>query len=696
MTGGDVANDDTIVCRNDTYGAYVWTPGGSSWTQMMTTSSMVLNTDAGLDANGEYIVPEMGCYEVAIAPSNSSRIYCAWNGYVYRTDNKGAGWTRTAFSHVTFGDLANHFLYRMNGPHMRVHPTDPDTCVIGTQSDGAFYTTNGGTSWTAVSGVLSPTTNGPAMFVQFDPNNGSTVYIGSDGRGVYQSTTGVSGTFSLTTSGPTTFQSMLHDKFSRLWVCSGRNGVAAGSNNTWKFVSGSWTNFGVGGSFPQQVHCIVSDPNNTNNLFAAIDSGDIYTSTNAGGAWSAPTAQSGTRGTKTGEPGWQASTQTLENYMSNGNMLMLSTGRMIFFEGIGNWYSDTPSTTTTWTPMSRGLENLVVNKIISPPAGTLVVGCWDRPVFNCLDKDTYPAKHGLNYSQSIMHGWSVDYAKTDPTFIVCHATDNGGNGGGGFSSNGGSTWTLFTTQPGAASIYGGGIAARNTTDFVVIHGQTPTNPRFTNNGGSTWATSTVSGVSGGWQGSNNLHRQIITCDANGDFYAYNEGSAAPGVYKSTDRGANFSLVSSGRLHGGSAGGIDAFNAQLEAVPGASFIGQMCFTAGDIGGSVAGSFLRCTNSGVTWTAVSGVTEVKHFGFGKAKPSGGGHPAVYIVGWVGGTATTNYGVWRSDDFEQSTPTWTRISTYPLGWSGVVTSVCGDMNTYGLCYVGYRTAGAAYIQS
>jgi hypothetical protein len=755
LSNVSIANDDTIVVRTDTYGEYLW--NGASWVQLATTLTMVNGTDIGQDANGDLIEPPYGCYEICIAPSNSQILYKMYNGYVYKSTNQGGNWTRTAFTQRVFGD-SNYFNSRRFGSRMAIHPTDPNTVVATTQSNGAFYTTDGGSNWTAISGITNPTTNGPGMLVTFDPTNGNTVSIASAGVGVYQSTTGVAGTFSAISSGtpPTlkNFRRLYHDKYSRLWALTD-----SGTHVTYLYSGGTWTNKNLG-SYTNRVYSIVASPSTANNIWAAMDGGDIITSTNAGSSWTDPNIPP-IRVAGGGEPGWFS--QTLENSMTNGNMVTTSTGRIIFAEGIGAWYTDSPGATTTWNSMSKGIEQLVVNKIISPPSGVPITSCWDRPVFRLPSLTAYPANHGINYTQSIMHGWGCDYAKSDPTCIVVHATDNGGAAAGGKSTDGGQNWVLFAKQPvvlsnvntnastasgnntlhftsgtvpadifvgmgladqtapftqipsgtgvvswtattvvmsaNATSIinsgdpilfgssYGGGIAAATNQNFVVIHGSSPQTPRYTLDGGTTWASSTVTGVTDGWQDGNNaLHRQIITCDYAGVFYAYNSGTN-PGVYKSTDGGVNFTKVFTGHMAGASTAGADGFNAQLEAVPGASYTGRLVYTSGDSGGSIFGAFTRSTDSGVTWAAISNVTEVKHFGFGKAKPGGGGHPTVFIVGWLSGV----YGVYRSDDFEQATPTWTLLGTFPLGRSDIVTTVCGDINTYNTFYIGYRGSGA-----
>ena len=140
LTGIDIAPDDTMVVRTDTYGAYIW--NGSEWQQLVTSLSMpAANVDTG---NAE------GVYEIRIAPSNTNILYMEYLGQVYRSSDKGATWTDTNFAHVVQDPNDTH---RVNGQKMAVDPINPDVVYAGTGQDGLFVTMNGGTSWDRVSAL---------------------------------------------------------------------------------------------------------------------------------------------------------------------------------------------------------------------------------------------------------------------------------------------------------------------------------------------------------------------------------------------------------------------------------------------------------------------------------------------------------------------------------------------------------------
>ena len=141
VTGISIANDGTMVVRTDTNGAYLW--NGSQWVQLITTSSM----PAAFDFSGE------GVYEIQVAASNSSIMYMTFDGYVFKTTNKGTTWTQTAFAGFNDSGDASNDSYRMNGQKMAIDPNNPNIVYVGTPSNGMYVTTNGGSTWSQVSAI---------------------------------------------------------------------------------------------------------------------------------------------------------------------------------------------------------------------------------------------------------------------------------------------------------------------------------------------------------------------------------------------------------------------------------------------------------------------------------------------------------------------------------------------------------------
>ncbi|MDE2375117.1 MAG: hypothetical protein KGL96_12885, partial [Hyphomicrobiales bacterium] len=108
VTGMDIAPDDTMVVRTDSYGAYLW--NGTQWQQLVTATSMpaafIPTNSVGASNAGT------GVYEIQIAPSNSNILYMMYDGYVFKSSNKGTTWTQTSFAPVT---ESSNTAYRMDG-----------------------------------------------------------------------------------------------------------------------------------------------------------------------------------------------------------------------------------------------------------------------------------------------------------------------------------------------------------------------------------------------------------------------------------------------------------------------------------------------------------------------------------------------------------------------------------------------------
>ena len=92
VTGLDIAPDGTMVGRTDTYGAYIW--NGTQWQQLVTATSMptAFTTQDAIQP----MYGQQGVSEIQIAPSNSSIMYMMYDGYVFKSTNKGTTWTQLA------------------------------------------------------------------------------------------------------------------------------------------------------------------------------------------------------------------------------------------------------------------------------------------------------------------------------------------------------------------------------------------------------------------------------------------------------------------------------------------------------------------------------------------------------------------------------------------------------------------------
>jgi photosystem II stability/assembly factor-like uncharacterized protein len=671
LTGLDISADgSTRLVRTDTYGAYIWNDTFSKWTQLVTKNSM-----PAIDIKVDNAA---GVYEIRVAPNLPTRVYMAYRGYIYRSDSRGSHWARTPFPIVSMNANDN---FRTWGQKISIDPINPDVVYFGTPQNGLFVTTDGGASWQAVSGVpASKAVNGntfPGIAgIVFIPSSGTTagktntILAASYGNGVFKSTN-AGASWSAIAGGPKDVGYAV--------VSSTGIYYAVGDSNSslWSYADGVWTEL----LSKTSIQAVAVDPFNPQHIVITNPGGSPNESFNGGGTW----------------PGFdrnnQASTDIpwLANtgYMSIGGLAFdpVVPGKLWASAGVGVWYATklppkypvTGSWTAAavWNDQSVGIEQLVANQIIVPPGGKPVLASWDRPFFYVNDPEVFPSAYGP-VNGSFNMGWSLDYASSDPKFIVGIA-DWGKSEASGYSTDGGQTWTPFASYPNGRSA--GGIAASTPTNIVV----SPSNnspPYYTKDGGVTWKQISIDGVSSngdtGWGWAYYTNRHIVAADrvVAGTFYIYNY---LKGLYRSVDGGANWTLVHSGAISDWSGAG-----ARLQSVPGHA--GHLFFTSGGQGGDHRPSeipLMRSVDGGATWTKVTNVFEVRAFGFGAALTN---YPTIYIVGWV----NRIYGIWRSDDIAQS---WVQVADFPLGSLDGITTIDGDKQVYGTVYVGFGGSGYAY---
>jgi len=671
VTGLDISTDgSTRVARTDTYGAYIWDDPSSQWMQLVTTNSMP-PIDIKVDNNA-------GVYEIRVAPKLPTRLYMAYQGYVYRSDNRGSSWTRTTFANVSMNPNDS---FRTRGQKIAVDPANPDVVYVGTSQNGLFVTTDGAT-WKSVSAVPASQKDGGGNYpgisgIAFDTSLGvkdgktNTIFATSYGNGVYESTN--AGASWSAIGGPSNV----------IYAAVSSTGVyyAVGTDNSlWSFQNSTWSKLHT---VRDGIQTVAVNPFNPKEIALQTPGGNLDVSYDGGLVWSGVNWRNQLKST---DIPWLASSG---KYMSVGGTLFDPSvpNALWLSAGVGVWSTKLPtenfqwSAPVIWNDQSIGIEQLVSSQVIIPPGGKPVLASWDRPFFYVNDPAVFPSTYGP-VNGSFAMGWSLDYASSDPSFLVGIA-DWWGIEESGYSKDGGRSWAPFATYPPTITNgkIGGSIAASTPTNFV----WSPSNnspPYYTKDGGVTWTQILIGGVpttgETGWGWAYYTNRHIVAADrvAAGTFYMYNY---LKGLYRSIDGGATWALLRSGEIS--SSSGV---NARLQSVPGHA--GHLFFTSGHQGVDLHPAekpFMHSVDGGVTWTIVSNVLEVRAFGFGAALTN---YPTIFVVGWV----KRAYGIWRSDDHAQS---WVKIADFPLGSLDSVPTIDGDKNVYGTVYVGFGGSGYAY---
>jgi photosystem II stability/assembly factor-like uncharacterized protein len=203
-------------------------------------------------------------YNVEVAASNPNTLYTlCTNGTVQKSTDAGATWSTTAASGVT--------LYGYYDNILAVSPVDANVVLVA--GFNMKKTTNGGTSWSSVptAGHVDNHT------LEFAPGSSTTFYSGNDG-GLFR-----------TSDGGTTWtglnKGLAITQFYRLGLSTLTFGLltaGAQDNGNMKLSGGAWTEItnadGMGGFI---------DFSNNNNIYATIQYGSLFRSTNGGASWTA-------------------------------------------------------------------------------------------------------------------------------------------------------------------------------------------------------------------------------------------------------------------------------------------------------------------------------------------------------------------------------------------------------------------------
>ena len=239
----------------------------------------------------------------------------------------------------------------------------------------------------------------------------------------------------------------------------------------------------------------------------------------------------------------------------------MDPNELIASAGVGVWTTSLPTTNFTtntpvvWTSESIGIEQLVANEIIVPPGGDPVLASWDRPFFYIDNANAYPSTYSPNTGATLTDGWSIDYASSNPNFLVGIA-DNWGLEESGYSTNGGQTWTPFASfMPGAGTNFIGGTIAASSPTNIIWAPADGYQPYYTLNGGETWNPINLPGVSD-WSGFDftyALDARTVTADRvlPNTFYLYYAGDWAGrrlmALYETTNGGVTWTQMYSDEI-----------------------------------------------------------------------------------------------------------------------------------------------------
>ncbi len=708
VTGLSFSDDgSTRLVRTDGFGGYRW--AGDRWRLNVSAVSLpAADVRPGLGG---------GVLAVAVAPSDGSIAYMAFNHGLYRSEDGARTWARVLSGVST----AANDDFRTSGPRLVVDPRDPEVVYYGTQLGGLYLTRDGGASWSRVSAreIAAPlvvdiddksargSVSRPTNVMEKKPHLASAgisaiavdraggtvggrsalVYAVSYGNGVYRSRDG-GGSWSKIS--PAAIASVGYLRV----LGNGDVMVTSRSDPTdlkalgevWRFRGGAWSEVTPTPSDNWRV--VAADPRTPGLVAAMASGGRLALSRDYGATWKVLKRTQDS----TGDVGWLAwALNGGTNFMSVGEIAFdpVRAGRLWFAEGTGVWYADVDAgaATVDWHSQSRGIEQLVPTGVVAPPGGKPLLTAWDRPLFRSEAPETYPTRYGpVNRFGS---AWSIDWSVSDPDYVVANVASHqwpSDPSTSGYSTDGGKTWNKFSSIPqgstNAVTTFGFGsmaVSAPGNIVWVPAYGR---RPEYTKDGGRTWLPITLPGVSNYSLVDNKayyVNRQVIAADKTtpGTFYLYVLNT---GTYRTTDGGRSWTQMSDNTAMKGS---DYNWNVTLKAVPGHP--GELYITPGQLSGTTTQPFKHSTDAGKTWTNVIGITGVTAFGYGKPFP-GTDHPAIYLAGYLNG----KYGIYRSTD---NTRTWTYLTDYPDGRTPTVVAIDGDKTITGRLYLAIGGSGWTY---
>ena len=615
------AESGLVYARTDMGGAYRWDSSLNRW---------VAITDMMNRTNSNY----MGILSIALDPTDTNRVYMmtgkytdswAGNGAVLVSTNRGNSWTIVPLSFKVGGNEEG----RGCGERLAVDPNLPSVLFMGSGGDdggtsGLWKSTNYGSSW---SQVTSFNTTANINFVIFDKSSSSSgsatqrIFIGvknTGGQSLYVSTNGGS-SWSVVSGQPSGLMAIRADIASgylyTTWANSaGPNNATSGAVWRYQISNGTWTNITpASGSYGYSgISVDAQNPNHiivcTLDLWWPLD--QVWRSTNGGSSWTylmwnpsnnqviANFDRSYAPWTSIRTPHWLADIK-IDPFNSN---------KAMFVTGYGIWACDNISAaTTTWYFKDNVLEEMVPIEIISPPSGALLLSAnGDQGVFRHDNLDASPASGvALNVGTSL----SIDYAEGLPSKIVAAFNTSPY---GAYSTNGGTSWTNFSSYPSGATAGGSKAIAISADGNRIVWAPSNAQLSYSTNNGASWTTCGGGAPAGYWPESDRVNSN--------KFYYYDPVNGR--LWVSTNGGTSFTQMSTAYP---TLPSWQSYNGSVNAVFGRE--GDIWITTG------AGGLYHSTDSGTSATKVNSVTEAYLIGFGMAS-TGGTYPAIYLHGIVGG--------------------------------------------------------------
>lgn len=687
----------TRVARADVYGAYLWLPNEDRWAQMVTTSNMPADLQVQNAAND-------GVFEVVVAPSDPDRIYMAFKGGVYRTNDRAISFVRTAPLGGANVDFDANSSYRANGPFMAVDPKNPDLVMFATPSNGLWRSANGGSTWTQVPLPRGkPPGGGGCGVLWFAPEAARAqgeVWTVLPGYGVYVSADGGMNFKPLPNRSGESPKYLGQGAFAP-------NGtffsVDPTTRKVWRYRAGAWTDLTVVAGLPSLRYTTLAVNPHTSQVFVLDEGGSTFVSNNSGANWRRLHHRSHVG---KGDPPWLHVSDQSYFAIAQVHFDPAVPSRLWAATGTGVYYADVASDQQQldWTSQTRGIEELVANDVIKPPGQAAMFAAWDFGIHVKVDLDKFSSTYGPK-ERVLIAAQQLAWSALPPGFVVTNASDtrtnccseDGSAVLAGYSLDGGRSWTKFATLPHPPGTHAsdpwrmsfGSIAVSvNDSNNIVWAPSLNRSPYYSKDRGRNWTRVSFSGEILPLTGSHSayhFHRKTLAADrvSAGVFYLVHSGEGAnaalAGLWRSQNGGTTWSRVFQGEIAPRSQG-----SAKLRVMPDRA--GHLFFTSG-VYGPFDTKLRRSRDGGISWSSMPEVDQVEDVAFGRAA-EGAPYPTIFVAGRV----ANKYGIWRSVD---DGVRWQRIGGFTVGSLDQVTVIEGDPDVFGRVYLGFKGSGWTYGQ-
>jgi hypothetical protein len=400
------AAKDVYYARTDIGGAYRWDPKAKRW---ISISDWVGSGDWNYT----------GIESFAIDPTDPNRIYLAtgtytnsWsgNGAILRSDDQGQNWKITPLPFKNGGNEDG----RNNGERLAVDPNNPQILFLGTRRDGLWKSTDAGVTWNQIPNTSNPggQVDGQGIvFITFDQQSGTrgsatpTIYMGicTHQPSIYESTDG-GDTWQPVGNQPSGLLPHRCAWDGRLLYITygdapGPNGCNEGAVSRYDANDGKWSDVTP-----------VKPDNNDKFAYAGVTvdarhpgtlmvstldrwghGDELYRSIDGAKTWKpiGPTA----RRDSSLAPwlNFGKSAAPLGHWIGDVKIDPFDSGHVIYNTGWGMWESHDADDLdhhlpTQWRVGALGVEECVVNDVISPPVGAHALSAmWDLDGFRNID-----------------------------------------------------------------------------------------------------------------------------------------------------------------------------------------------------------------------------------------------------------------------------------------------------------------------